>query len=89
MSASSKKKLRNAQEAEKLTEKQLKEQAEAKKLKTHSTIFVVVIALMVCFAVYTAVSNTVEHSGIFERNTFLTPFSQICAIICLPINNIF
>ncbi len=69
MSASSKKKLRNAQEAEKLTEKQLKEQAEAKKLKTYSTIFVVVIALMVCFAVYTAVSNTVEHSGIFERNT--------------------
>ena len=69
MSASSKKKLRNAQEAEKLTEKQLKEQAEAKKLKTYSTIFVVVIALMVCFAVYTAVTNTVEHSGVFERNT--------------------
>ena len=69
MSASSKKKLRNAQEAEKLTEKQLKEQAEAKKLKTYSTIFVVVLALMVCFAVYTAISRTVTHSGIFERNT--------------------
>ena len=69
MSASSKKKLRNAQEAEKMTEKQLKEQQEAKKLKTYSTIFVVVIALMVCFAVYTAVTNTIEHSGIVERNT--------------------
>ena len=69
MSASSKKKLRNAQEAEKMTEKQLAEQKEAKKLKTYSTIFVVVIALMVVFAVYTAVSNTISHSGIFERNT--------------------
>ena len=69
MSASSKKKLRNAQEAEKMTEKQLKEQAEAKKLKTYSTIFVVILALMVCFAVYTAVTRTVTHSGIFERNT--------------------
>ena len=69
MSASSKKKLRNAQEAEKLTEKQLTEQKEAKKLKTYSTIFVVVVALMVVFAVYTAVSNTISHSGIFERNT--------------------
>ena len=69
MSASSKKKLRNAQEAEKLTEKQLTEQKEAKNLKTYSTIFVVVVALMVVFAVYTAVSNTISHSGIFERNT--------------------
>ncbi len=69
MSASSKKKLRNAQEAEKLTEKQLSEQKEAKKLKIYSTIFAVVIALMVIFAVYTAVSNTISHSGIFERNT--------------------
>ena len=69
MSASSKKKLRNAQEAEKMTEKQLAEQKEAKKLKTYSTIFVVVIALMVVFAAYTAISNTISHSGIFERNT--------------------
>ncbi len=69
MSASSKKKLRNAQEAEKMTEKQLKEQQEAKKLKIQSTIFVVVIALMVVFAVYTAATNFISHSGIFERNT--------------------
>jgi len=69
MSASSKKKLRNAQEAEKMTEKQLTEQKEAKKLKIQSTIFVAVIALMVVFAVYTAATNAISHSGIFERNT--------------------
>ena len=69
MSASSKKKLRNAQEAEKLTEKQLTEQKEAKKLKIYSTIFVVVIALMIAFAVYTAVTNAISHSGVRERNT--------------------
>ncbi len=69
MSASSKKKLRNAQEAEKMTEKQLTEQKEAKKLKTYSTIFVVVIALMLVFALYTAVTNTISHSGIRERST--------------------
>ena len=69
MSASSKKKLRNAQNAEKLTEKQLQEQAEAKKLKRNTAIFVVVLALMVCFAAYTAVSNAITHSGIFQRNT--------------------
>ena len=69
MSASSKKKLRNAQNAEKLTEKQLAEQKEAKKLKLYTTLFVAVIALMVCFALYTAITNTVEHSGIIERST--------------------
>ncbi len=69
MSASSKKKLRHAQEAEKLTEKQLAEQKEAKKLKTYTTLFVVVIALMVVFAVYTAVSTTITNSGVFERST--------------------
>ena len=69
MSASSKKKLRNAQDAAKMTEKQLAEQKEAKKLKLYTTIFVVVLALMVCFAVYTGVSKTIEGSGIRERNT--------------------
>ena len=69
MSASSKKKLRNAQNAEKLTEKQLTEQKEAKKLKLQSTIFVVVLVLMVCFAAYTAVSSMISGSGIRERST--------------------
>ena len=57
MSASSKKKLRNAQNAEKMTEKQLAEQKEAKKLKIYTTVFVVVLALMVVAAVWIAVSK--------------------------------
>ena len=69
MSASSKKKLRKAQEAEKLTEKQLTEQKEAKKLKIYTTIFVVVLAVMVVAAVWIGVSTTITGSGIRERNT--------------------
>jgi len=69
MSASDKKKLRAAERAEKLTEKQLAEQKEAKNLKLYTTIFVVVLALMVCFAVFTAVTKTIEGSGIREKNT--------------------
>ncbi|MBO4938428.1 MAG: peptidylprolyl isomerase [Oscillospiraceae bacterium] len=69
MSASSKKKLRKAQEAEKLTEKQLKEQKEAKQLKIYSTLFVVVLALVVVAAVWIGVSKTVENSGVRERST--------------------
>ena len=69
MSASSKKKLRKAQEAEKLTEKQLTEQKEAKKLKIYTTIFVVVLAVMVVAAVWIGVSTTITSSGIRERNT--------------------
>ena len=69
MSASSKKKLRNAQEAEKMTEKQRQEQKEAKKLKIFTTVFGVVLALMVVFAAYVGISKTITHSGITERNT--------------------
>ena len=69
MSASSKKKLRNAQNAEKLTEKQLAEQKEAKKLKTYTTAFVAVMALVICLAVFFAVSNTITSSGVREKNT--------------------
>ena len=69
MSASSKKKLRKAQEAEKMTEKQLTEQKEAKKLKIYTTIFVVVLAVMVVAAVWIGVSTTITGSGIRERNT--------------------
>ncbi len=68
MSASSKKKLRNAQEAEKLTEKQLKEKHEAKKLNIMTATFVVVLALMVAFAAYTGISNHIAHKGTHERN---------------------
>ena len=69
MSASDKKKLRKEEVTAKLTEKQAAERKEAKKLKTYSIIFGVVIAAMLVFAVVTAVSQTIENSGIMERNT--------------------
>ena len=69
MSASSKKKLRNAEQAAKMTEKQLAEQKEAKKLKLYSTLAVVVLIALVVFAAYVGISRTVINSGIRERNT--------------------
>jgi len=69
MSASSKKKLRAAENAEKLTEKQLTEQKEAKKLKILTTIFVVVVAAMVLIAGIFGVTKAIENSGTRERNT--------------------
>ena len=69
MSASSKKKLRNEQAAAKMTEKQLAEQKEAKKLKVYSIIFGVVIAAMLVVAIWTAGSKIITTSGIVERST--------------------
>ena len=69
MSASSKKKLRNAQAAEKMTERQLQEQKEAKKLKIYTIVFVAVLVVMIVAAVWTAVSKTITSSGIMLRNT--------------------
>ena len=69
MSASSKKKLRNAEQAEKLTEKQLAEQKEAKKLKLYTTLAVVILVALVVFAAYVGVSRASSNSGIRERNT--------------------
>ena len=69
MSASDKKKLRAAERAAKLTEKQQAEQKEAKKLKIMTTVFVVVLAVMVVFAAVTGVTKTIEGKGIREKNT--------------------
>ena len=69
MSASTKKKLRSTERAEKLTQKQLEEQKEAKKLKLTTSIFVIAVALMLCFAIVITAVKTVENSGIRERNT--------------------
>lgn len=69
MSASDKKKLRSAERAAKMTEKQLAEQKEAKKLKILTTVFVVVLAVMICFAAVTGVTKTIEGKGIREKNT--------------------
>ena len=69
MSASTKKKLRSAERAEMLTQKQLEEQKEAKKLKLITGIFVIAVALMLCFAIVITAVKTVENSGIREKNT--------------------
>ena len=71
MSASSKKKLRNAEKLPQMTERQLAEQNEAKKLKIFSIIMVAVVALMLVFAAYTFVSKAVTRAnmGKAERET--------------------
>ena len=69
MSASSKKKLRNEQQAAKLTERQLAEQKEAKTLKFYTVTFVAVLTVLLVIAVVFGVSNAITNSGIRERNT--------------------
>ncbi|MGM9550505.1 MAG: peptidylprolyl isomerase [Faecousia sp.] len=69
MSASSKKKLRNEQQAAKMTEKQLAEQKEARKLKLYTIIFAAVLAVMLVVAICVGVTRAVSNSGIRERNT--------------------
>ena len=69
MSASSKKKLRKEQEAAALTEKQLAEKKEAKKLRIYTTIFAVVMALVLVIGVGSIIFNGITNSGIIERNT--------------------
>ena len=69
MSASSKKKLRREQEATALTERQLTEQAEAKKLRNLTIVFVTAIALVVLITVGVLVSRAITKSGIREKGT--------------------
>ena len=69
MSASSKKKLRNEQGAAKMTERQLAEQKEAKKLKAYTTAFVVVLAALLIIALVIGISQTITTSGMREKNT--------------------
>ena len=69
MSASSKKKLRHAEAAAKLTERQLQEQKEAKKLNLYTTLFVTVLVLLLVAAIAVGTVNFVKGSGIRERNT--------------------
>lgn len=69
MSASSKKKLRNEQNAAKMTERQLKEQKEAKKLKLMTVSFTAVLALILVVAIAFASIQFVANTGIREKNT--------------------
>ena len=65
MSASSKKKLRKELNAAAMTEKQLQEQKEAKKLRRYTVAFAAAIVVMVLVVIASRVSS----SGIVPRNT--------------------
>ena len=69
MSASAKKKLRKEENAAQLTEKQLTEQKEAKKLKTYTTIFIAAIAVILVVALVIAAGTFIKNSGMKEKNT--------------------
>ena len=69
MSASSKKKLRKEQNAAALTEKQLAEQKESKKLKVYTLSFVAVLALVIVAAMVVGIVTGVMNSGVMQRNT--------------------
>ena len=76
MSASSKKKLRKEQNAALLTERQRKEQAEAKKLKVTSIIFVAIMAVVVVTALTVMAITGVQNSGILEKNTVVATVGE-------------
>ncbi len=65
MSASSKKKLRNEQNAAAMTEKQLQEQKEAKKLRLYTGIFAAAIVVMIVVVIISRVLGT----GVIPRST--------------------
>ena len=69
MSASNKKKLRKEQGAEKLTEKQLAAQKEAKTTRLYTIAFVAVLVVMIVIAVYVGVTQTVKNTGYYEKRT--------------------
>ena len=69
MSASAKKKLRKEENAAQLTEKQLKEQKEVKKLNAYTTVFIAAIAVILVVALVIAVTTFIKGSGIKEKNT--------------------
>ena len=69
MSASSKKKLRTQQEAAKLTERQIADQKEAKKLKLYTAAFITVLVALLVIAITVGVTQTISSSGVREKNT--------------------
>ena len=69
MSASSKKKLRKELNAAKLTERQLAEQKEAKKVKLLTGAFTALLAVVVVVAIVFASVQFINNNGIREKNT--------------------
>lgn len=76
MSASSKKKLRNEQEAAKMTERQLAEQKEAKKVKMYTAAFAAVLAVLIVIAAVIGVNQAINTSGIRQKNTVAMTIGQ-------------
>lgn len=68
MSASKKKKLRSENEG-KLTERQIAEQKEAKKVKIYSIAFVVVLVALIAVAIVVGINRSIESRGVHEKNT--------------------
>ncbi len=68
MSASSKKKLRKEQQALQMTEKQLKEQKEAKKTKIYTIAFVTAMAIILVAFLGSIVYNRLDETGFFARH---------------------
>ena len=69
MSASSKKKLRSEQAAEKMTQRQLAEQKEAKKLKGYTIGFCAILLVLLIITVSVLSYRAVTGTGTLERNT--------------------
>ena len=69
MSASSKKKLRAEENTAKLTEKQLAQQKEDKKVKIYTTAFAAVLVILIAIAAFTGVSRSIANSGSREKKT--------------------
>ncbi|MGM9604567.1 MAG: peptidylprolyl isomerase [Faecousia sp.] len=68
MSASKKKKLRS-ENTGKLTERQLAEQKEAKKIKLYSIAFVAVMAALIVVAFVVGINRSIQASGVHEKKT--------------------
>ena len=69
MSASRKKNLNKEQKTAQLTERQLYEQKEAKKLKIYTAVFTGVLAVLLVLALVFGVSKFISNNGILEKNT--------------------
>lgn len=69
MSASSKKKIRKEQNADLMTDRQKKEQAEAKSVKRLTVIFCIVMVAVVAAFLITNLVGSINRSGVIEKNT--------------------
>ena len=69
MSASSKKKLRKEQGAEKLTEKQLAARKEASTTRLYTIAFTAVLVLFLVIAAFVGVRQTIKNTGYREKHT--------------------